>query len=37
MLPRAIKELKSGMYVNLGIGIPALIPRFIPKDMEIDF
>ncbi|GFZ46537.1 hypothetical protein JCM24511_04784 [Saitozyma sp. JCM 24511] len=32
---RAAKELKDGFYVNLGIGIPTLIPSFIPSDMRI--
>ncbi|KXG09413.1 putative succinyl-CoA:3-ketoacid coenzyme A transferase subunit B [Anoxybacillus sp. P3H1B] len=34
---RAAKELKDGMIVNLGIGIPSLIPNFLPKGMRIMF
>ena len=32
---RAAKEVKNGMYVNLGIGMPTLIPNFIDEDIEI--
>ena len=33
---RAAKELKNGMYVNLGIGIPTLIPSFIDPNIQVD-
>ncbi|CAG8244894.1 unnamed protein product [Penicillium olsonii] len=32
---RAAKELKSGYYVNLGVGIPTLAPSFLPKDVKV--
>lgn len=32
---RIAKELKSGYYVNLGIGIPTLVANYIPKDMHV--
>ena len=32
---RAAKELKAGMYVNLGIGIPTLCPTYVPEGVEI--
>jgi len=32
---RAALELKNGMYVNLGIGIPTLASNFVPKGVEI--
>jgi len=32
---RIAQELKDGMYVNLGIGIPTLVANFIPKDISI--
>ena len=35
MCLRATKELKEGMYVNLGIGIPTEVAGFIPPDMEV--
>ena len=35
IIRRAAKELKSGMYVNLGIGMPTLIPNFLPEDLKI--
>src|ERR671913_847092 len=32
---RIAQELKDGMYVNLGIGIPTLVANYIPKDVFI--
>jgi 3-oxoacid CoA-transferase subunit B len=32
---RIAKELKDGMYVNLGIGIPTLVANYIPTDIEV--
>lgn len=34
---RAAEEIKDGMLVNLGIGIPSLIPDFLPADHAIMF
>lgn len=33
---RAVKEIKNGMYINLGIGIPTLIPTFLPPEIKIE-
>lgn len=32
---QAARLIKNGEYVNLGIGIPTLIPNFLPKGVEI--
>jgi 3-oxoacid CoA-transferase subunit B len=32
---RIAQELKNGMYVNLGIGIPTLVANYIPADVSI--
>lgn len=32
---RIAKEVKDGMYVNLGIGIPTLVANYIPEEMNV--
>lgn len=32
---RAAQEIYDGMYLNLGIGMPTMVPLFIPKDYRV--
>lgn len=32
---RIAKEVRDGMYINLGIGIPTLVANYIPKNMNV--
>ena len=34
---RVARELRDGMLVNLGIGIPTLVANYIPTDMKVFF
>lgn len=34
---RAAREIRSGMVVNLGIGLPTMIPNFLPDHVDVLF
>ena len=34
---RIAQELRSGMLVNLGIGIPTMVANYVPSEMKIFF
>lgn len=34
---RISREVKDGMYVNLGIGIPTLVANYVPEDVSVEF
>lgn len=36
IMKRAAKEVKNGMNVNLGIGIPLLLPGELPPEVKIN-
>ena len=37
LIRRAARELTSGMVVNLGIGLPTFLPRYLSPDVEVVF
>jgi len=37
MAARLARDIPEGWYVNLGLGLPTLIPDYIPVDREVVF
>lgn len=35
IVKRAVKYFKDGMFINFGVGMPALVPAFTPKGLDI--
>ena len=35
MAARVARDIPEGAYVNIGIGLPTLVPNFLPRDREI--
>ena len=35
IIARAAKEIRDGDIVNLGIGMPTMLPKFLPENVKV--
>lgn len=35
IMRRLVKEVKDGMVANLGVGVPCMLPSYLPEGVDI--